>query len=97
MLQEEKVGKDVGKHAFNYAETIVFPDWAMEFGGDGFLPSGDCPGDFNADTFVGSSDFLLFLSAFGLDWTGPYDIDNNEQIGVSDLLVMLQIYGSECD
>ena len=92
-----KVGKDVGKHAFNYAETIVFPDWAMEFGGDGFLPSGDCPGDFNADTFVGSSDFLLFLSAFGLDWTGPYDIDNNEQIGVSDLLVMLQIYGSECD
>ena len=75
----------------------MFPDWAMEFGGDGFLPSGDCPGDFNADTFVGSSDFLLFLSAYGLDWTGPYDIDNNEEIGVSDLLVMLQIFGSECD
>ena len=92
-----KIGKKVGKHAFYFAETIVFPDWAMEFEGDGFLPNGDCLGDFDADTYVGISDFLLFLSSFGLNWAGPYDLDNNEEIGVSDLLFMLQIFGSECD
>ena len=69
----------------------------MEFGGDGFLPNGDCPGDFDADAFIGISDFLLLLSTFGLDWTGPYDLDNSGNIGVSDLLIILQIFGSECD
>ena len=92
-----KVGKEVGKHAFHFAETIVFPDWAMEFGGDGFLPSGECLGDFNNDSFVGTDDFLLFLSAFGSSWTGPYDIDDNEEVGVSDLLQMLMLFGTECN
>ena len=39
------VGMMVGKNAFNFAETIVFPDLAMEFGGTGFIPSEDCVGD----------------------------------------------------
>ncbi len=92
-----KVGEVVGKHAFYFAETIVFPELAMEFGGDGFLPSGECLGDFNGDEYVGSDDFLLFLSAFGLAWTGPYDIDSNEEIGVSDLLQMLILFGTPCN
>ena len=92
-----KVGKEVGKHAFHFAETIVFPDWAMEFGGDGFLPSGECLGDFNNDSFVGTDDFLLFLSAFGSSWTGPFDLDDNEEIGVSDLLQMLMLFGTDCN
>ncbi|MBM71558.1 MAG: hypothetical protein CL847_02085 [Crocinitomicaceae bacterium] len=92
-----KIGKKVGKYAFNFAETIVFPDWAMEFGGDGFLPNGDCPGDFDADSSIGISDFLMFLSSFGLDWSGPYDLDNNEEIGVSDLLQMLMLFGTDCN
>ena len=69
----------------------------MEFGGDGFLPSGECLGDFNNDSFVGTDDFLLFLSAFGSPWTGPYDIDDNEEIGVSDLLQMLMLFGTDCN
>ncbi len=92
-----KVGEVVGVHAFNYAETIVFPDWAMEFGGDGFLPSGACAGDFDGDEHVGSADFLLFLSAYGLGWTGPYDLNENAEIGASDLLIMLTVYGDDCD
>ena len=92
-----KVGKEIGKHAFHFAETIVFPDWAMEFGGDGFLPSGECLGDFNNDSFIGTNDFLLFLSAFGSSWAGPYDIDNNEEVGVGDLLQMLMLFGTDCD
>ena len=92
-----KVGEVVGVHAFNYAETIVFPDWAMEFGGDGFLPSGACDGDFDGDEHVGSADFLLFLSAYGLGWTGPYDLNENAEIGASDLLIMLTVYGDDCD
>jgi hypothetical protein len=69
----------------------------MEFGGDGFLPSDDCAGDFNGDSHVGSSDFLLFLTAYGLGWTGAYDLNTNAEIGASDLLIMLQLYGSDCD
>ena len=92
-----KVGQVVGKHAFHYAETIVFPDWAMEFGGEGFLPSGQCPGDFDDDEHVGVDDFLLFLSSYGLEWTGPYDIDSNEEIGVSDLLQMLMLFDTDCN
>lgn len=92
-----KVGNEVGKHAFHYAETVVFPDWAMEFGGDGFLPSGNCQGDFNDDGHIGSDDFILFLSAYGLQWTGPYDLDANEEIGVSDLLQMLLLFGADCN
>ena len=42
-------------------------------------------------------DFLLFLSAYGLSWTGPYDIDENEEIGLSDLLQMLILFGTECN
>jgi hypothetical protein len=91
------VGKVIGVHCFDFAETIVFPDLAMGFGGEGFLPSGDCAGDFDGDSHVGSSDFLLFLTAYGLGWTGPYDLNTNAEIGASDLLIMLQVYGSDCD
>jgi len=53
-------------------------------------------GDFNADGLIGSSDFLLFLSAYGLGWTGAYDMDNSSQIGASDLLILLQKFGQTC-
>ena len=89
-------GMMAGKNAFHYAETIVFPDLAMEFGGTGFIPSDVCVGDFNADGQVGSTDFLLFLSAYGLGWTGAYDMDNSSQIGASDLLILLQKFGQTC-
>ena len=90
------VGMMVGKNAFHFAETIVFPELAMEFGGTGFIASDVCVGDFNADGQIGSSDFLLFLSAYGLGWTGAYDMDDSSQIGASDLLILLQKFGQIC-
>ena len=86
-----------GKNAFHFAETIVFPNWAMEFGGDGFLPSDECSCDFNNDGIVGAEDFMLFLSAYGLGWAGPYDLDNSSSIGSNDLLLLLQRFGESCD
>ena len=90
------IGKMVGINAFNFAETIVFPDLAMEFGGDGFIPSDVCVGDFDYDGQIGSADFLLFLSAYGLGWTGAYDMDDSAEIGASDLLILLQLFGQNC-
>ena len=92
-----RIGKHVGRNAFHYAETIVFPQWAQEFGGDGFLPSADCQGDFNGDGARGSGDLILFLTAFGLGWTGPYDLDNTAAVETSDLLMFLQLWDTPCD
>ena len=91
------VGILAGRNAFNFAETIVFPDWAMEFGGGGFLPSEECSCDFDNDGVVGSSDLMLFLAAYGLGWAGPFDLDNSTVIGAQDLLVFLQRFGQSCD
>ena len=91
------VGILAGRNAFNFAETIVFPDWAMEFGGGGFLPSEECSCDFDNNGVVGSSDLMLFLTAYGLGWAGPFDLDNSTVIGSTDLLVFLQRFGQSCD
>ncbi|PCJ80227.1 MAG: hypothetical protein COA49_09610 [Bacteroidetes bacterium] len=91
-----EVGRIVGQNAFNFAETIVFPNWAMEYGGSGFIPSDACLGDFNNDGHIGSGDFILFLSAYGKDWAGAYDMDNTLDIGALDLLILLQRFGITC-
>ena len=92
-----RIGKHVGRNAFHYAETIVFPQWAEEFGGEGFLPSNACLGDFDGDGFCGSADLILFLTAFGLHWAGPYDMDNNQTIDSLDLIEFLARFNESCD
>ena len=91
-----QIGSLVGVNAFHYAETIVFPEYAMEYGGEGFVPSNTCSGDFDYDHHVGTSDFILFLAAYGSGWTGPYDINGNEIVGTSDLLILLTAFGTDC-
>ena len=54
-------------------------------------------GDFNGDGARGSGDLILFLTAFGLGWTGPYDLDNSAVIDTQDLLTFLQLWNTECD
>jgi len=90
------IGKHVGRNAFHYAETIVFPQWAMEFGGDGFLPYDECEGDFNGDGVCGSGDLILFLTAYGLGWAGPYDMDDSATVDTQDLLVFLTRFNEVC-
>lgn len=92
-----RIGKHVGRHAFHYAETIVFPQWAEEFGGTGFLPDDECAGDFNGDGAVGSADIVLFLTAYGEPWAGPYDLDDTESVDAQDLLVFLTLYNLTCE
>ena len=92
-----RMGRNIGRNAFHYAETIVFPQWAQEFGGSGFLPSGTCEGDFNGDGVCGASDMLLFLTAYGQYWAGPYDMDNTNVVDVNDLLKFLLRFTSTCD
>ena len=91
-----RIGKQVGINAFHYAETIVFPQWAEEFGGEGFLPDGDCPGDFNGNGVVEVRDFMLFLTAYGRAWTGPYDLNQDAEVNNVDLLEVLSLFDSNC-
>ena len=91
-----RIGKHVGINAFHYAETIVFPQWAEEFGGEGFLPDGDCPGDFNGNGVVEVRDFMLFLTAYDRAWTGPYDLNQDAEVNNVDLLEVLSLFDSNC-
>ena len=91
------MGVNIGRNAFHYAETIVFPQWAEEFGGSGFLPSGTCAGDFNNNGSCGSDDLLLLLTVYGQNWAGPYDMNNSNVVEVNDLLLFLQRFGVTCD
>jgi len=91
-----QIGVEVGIQAFHCAEGYAFPEWAEGCGGNGFLPGGYCPGDFNADAVVNVGDFLLFLSAFSNEWAGVYDFDGNATIGSADLLVFLTLFGDVC-
>ena len=90
------IGQEIGIQSFHCAEGYTFPEWSMGCGGEGFLAGGLCPGDFNADSIINVSDFLLFLSAFGNDWTGPFDMDNNAVVGSADLLQFLTLFGENC-
>ena len=92
-----RMGVNIGRNAFHYAETIVYPQWAQLFGGEGFLPSDACEGDFNGDGYCGSSDLLLLLTVYGLNWAGPYDMDNSNVVDVYDFLIFLERYNSTCD
>jgi hypothetical protein len=91
-----QIGQEIGIQSFHCAEGYSFPQWSMGCGGEGFLAGGFCPGDFNADAIINVSDFLLFLSAFGNDWNGPYDLDGNAVVGSADLLEFLTLYGEVC-
>ena len=91
-----RIGKQVGINAFHYAETIVFPQWAEEFGGEGFLPDGDCPGDFNGNGLIDVWDFMLFLTAYDKAWTGPYDLNQDAEVNNADLLEVLSLFDSDC-
>ena len=91
------MGVNIGRNAFHYAETIVYPQWAQLFGGEGFLPSDACEGDFNGDGYCGSSDLLLLLTVYGLNWAGPYDMDNSNVVDVYDFLIFLERYNATCD
>lgn len=54
--------------------------------------------DFDGDNVIGSTDFLLFISRFGLsegdaDFDTKYDIDGNGVVGFSDFVIFAEAFG----
>jgi photosystem II stability/assembly factor-like uncharacterized protein len=57
-----------------------------------------CPQDFNQDFVVGTTDLLLFNSAYGC--TGdccPFDLNNDGVVSVADLLSFIAAFGDVCN
>jgi hypothetical protein len=62
------------------------------------IPSVTCAADFNNDGFVGASDMLIFLGAYGcIGACGAPDLNNDGFVNTTDLLVFLGAYGSDCN
>ena len=57
---------------------------------------GGCPGDLNGDDIVTIQDLLDFLNHFGDQGFLEADLDFNQHVGVSDLLLMLGLLGNIC-
>ena len=57
---------------------------------------GGCPGDLNGDEVVTIQDLLDFLNHFGDQGFLEADLDFNQHVGVSDLLLMLGLLGNTC-
>lgn len=56
-----------------------------------------CPGDFDADNIVATSDLLIFLSAFGCTGVCVGDLNLDELVNTGDLLLFLSVFGTTCD
>jgi PKD repeat protein len=62
------------------------------------IPEVTCAADFNNDGFVGASDMLIFLGAYGcVGACGAPDLNNDGFVNTTDLLVFLGAYGSDCN
>ncbi|MBL7943524.1 MAG: hypothetical protein JNM00_12185, partial [Flavobacteriales bacterium] len=56
-----------------------------------------CPGDFDTNGVVNTSDLLLLMAAFGCAGAcEPYDLDDNGAVNTSDLLLMMAAFGTAC-
>ncbi|MDZ4822009.1 MAG: serine hydrolase [Flavobacteriales bacterium] len=60
------------------------------------LPPAPCPGDFNFDGTINTSDLLLFMSGFGCVAECASDMNNDGNANTSDLLLFMALYGSIC-
>ncbi len=62
----------------------------------GFGPYGGCLGDLDGDNEQTVEDVLFMLANFGHIGPHPADIDLDDLVGTTDLLILLGIYGCEC-
>jgi hypothetical protein len=63
------------------------------------VPEVTCAADFNNDGFVGASDMLIFLGAYGcVGACGAPDLNNDGFVNTTDLArVFLGAYGAQCN
>ena len=57
---------------------------------------GGCAGDFNGDNYVNIQDLLSFLNDFGSTGFLQTDLNFDQHVGSSDLLLMLGLLGNDC-
>lgn len=74
--------------ASNYDDTACIEDGSCTFG---------CPGDFDNNGVINTSDVLLFMAFFGCGSScGVYDLDGNVVVNNADLLLLMAAFGSTC-
>lgn len=59
-------------------------------------PGTDCPGDFDNDGIVSTSDLLLILNEFGCLSDCTVSMDDNDNVVTDDLLLFLDVFGNIC-
>lgn len=55
-----------------------------------------CPGDYNTDGIIDSSDLLDFLTFFGCTSSCTGDLNGDDQVLSDDLLIFLTLFGGTC-
>ncbi|MCH2134328.1 MAG: hypothetical protein MK116_11305 [Phycisphaerales bacterium] len=53
----------------------------------------DCPGDVDADAFIGIDDLLAVINSWGACGGCPEDVDGDGVVGIADLLTVLENWG----
>jgi hypothetical protein len=77
--------------ACNYSATSGCDDGTCDYSCLG------CIGDFNDDGFVGITDLLILLGAYGCNsGCGEPDLSGDDIVGTADLLIFLSYYGTVC-
>ena len=63
-----------------------------------YCPSEGCEGDFNSDGIVAVQDLLMLLNTpqGTLEECSEFDLNNDLQIDVNDIIGLLNIYGTDC-
>ncbi|MCB0761095.1 MAG: hypothetical protein KDC12_06180 [Flavobacteriales bacterium] len=56
-----------------------------------------CPGDYNRDGTIDTSDLLIFLGGFGSSGECTVDLNGDFVVDTSDLLMFLSAFGSICE
>ena len=56
-----------------------------------------CFADLNNDCFVGTSDLLIILSNIGCEFCTEGDIDLDHMVTSNDILLLLNVYGQDCN
>ena len=57
----------------------------------------ECFGDFNLDGFIGIGDLLMLLGDFGCPGNCNHDMTGDGAVTTADMLVMLSIFGTDCE
>ena len=87
---------DGGPTQFEQAHGLTFSTPGADTPCEPLTP---CPegADLDDDGFIGTSEVLLMLAAFGEVTTGPEDLNGDGMVNVNDILLLLGSFGMVCE